>query len=192
MKPSSVLVVGSFLLAGTVRAGEAVDYTRDVKPILTRQCTTCHGAIKPRAGLRLDTAEAAVKGNKQGPSIVPGRSDESPLIAAVLGEGNGERMPLKRPPLSEKEVAALRAWIDQGAKHPADEQPATAAHWAFVPPVRPVEPAVKDTSWPRQPIDRFILDRLERANLTRSPEADKVTLIRRLSLDLIGLPPTPR
>src|SRR5262245_59871449 len=89
----------------------AIDYMRDVKPILTRHCASCHGAKKPRAGLRLDTAAATIKGGDAGPAVVPGHSDESPLIAAVTGTGDGERMPLKRTPLSEEQVATLKSWI---------------------------------------------------------------------------------
>ncbi len=194
MKPTPLLLVGWIFLATSARAAESVDYVREVKPILTHHCASCHGAVKPRGGLRLDTAEAALKGGKEGPAVIPGQSEESPLIAAVLGEGTSERMPLKRPPLSAKEIDTLKAWIDQGAKHPADEKPDRQAsvHWAFVPPTRPGEPKVNDGSWSRESIDKFILARLEQANLRPSPEADRLTLIRRVSLDLTGLPPTPQ
>jgi hypothetical protein len=173
------------------RADRDVDYLRDVKPILTSQCVSCHGAVKPRAGLRLDTAAAALKGNASGPAVVPGSSDDSTLILAVLGESSGERMPLKRAPLSAGQVDTLRAWIDQGAKAPADETPGTpAAHWAFVAPRRPELPTLDDPAWSRNPIDRFIARRLAREGLTPAPEADRSTLVRRVSLDLIGLLPT--
>jgi hypothetical protein len=169
-----------------------VDYLRDVKPILTSQCVACHGAVKPRAGLRLDTAAAALKGNKSGPAVIPGSSEDSPLIMALLGEGTGERMPLKRPPLSAAQVASLRTWIDRGARAPADETPGTPAnHWAFIPPERPELPPVADAAWCGNPIDRFIRHRLQREGLTPAPQADRSTLIRRLSLDLTGLLPTP-
>jgi mono/diheme cytochrome c family protein len=180
------------LLLRPVEAAEPVDYVRDVKPILTNQCVSCHGATRPRAGLRLDTAAAARKGNKNGPAVIPGSSEESLLILAVLGEGSGEQMPLKRPPLSEAQIATLRAWIDQGAKAPADETPAASStHWAFVPPERPALPAVEDRAWNGNPIDRFIGARLEQEKIAPSPEAERTTLIRRLSLDLTGLPATP-
>ena len=171
-----------------------VDYAREVKPILARHCVACHSAEKPRAGLRLDTAAAALLGNESGPAVVPGQAGESPLIEAVLGEGTGARMPLKRPPLSERDVATLRAWIDQGAKAPADEAPSVPPrHWAFDPPSRPRVPAVSAPGWPQGPIDAFILARLDRQSppIAPSPEADRATLARRLSLDLTGLPPTP-
>src|SRR5262245_64168502 len=91
-----------------------VDYARRIKPILTRHCVACHGAARTRAGLRLDTAAAALKGGKDGPAIRPGHGEESPLILALRGEGSGERMPLNRPPLAESEIALIRDWIDQG------------------------------------------------------------------------------
>ena len=165
-------------VAGEPSAGpEAakIDYARQVKPILTRHCVACHGAARPRAGLRLDTAAAALKGGKNGPVILPGQGEESPLILAVRGEGAGERMPLKRPPLCEAEIDLLRGWIDQGARGMADEPPGVppaASHWAFVPPRRPEVPEVRGKTWVRNPIDRFILARLEQGGLSPSPEAE--------------------
>jgi hypothetical protein len=171
-----------------------VDYAREVKPILARHCVSCHGAVKPRAGLRLDTIAAALKGAKDGPVILPGHGDESPLIDAVRGNGSIERMPYKRPPLSEAEIAVLQKWIDQGPQRISGERPtvpASNSHWAFRPPVRASVPPVRKAPWPANPIDAFILARLERAGLDPSPRADRSTLLRRASLDLIGLPPTP-
>jgi mono/diheme cytochrome c family protein len=173
---------------------EKVDYLRSVKPVLTRHCVLCHGAEKTRGGLRLDTARAARKGGKGGPAIVEGRSDESLLIAAVLGDGPGERMPLNRPPLSQAEIDLLRAWIDQGAPYPRDELPVAAVpptHWAFVPPGRPAIPTPRGLCWTENPIDCFLLARLEREGIRPSDQADRPTLLRRVSLDLIGLPPAP-
>ncbi len=171
-----------------------IDYARQVKPILTRHCVECHSKDKPRAGLRLDTAAAALKGGKGGPAVVPGGGDLSLLIESVRGDGAVERMPLKRPPLSDAQTNLLRAWIDQGARHPASELPGVLdkkTHWAFVPPRRPAVPEVKRRDWARNAIDRFILARLERVGLSPAPQADRPTLLRRLSLDLIGLPPSP-
>jgi hypothetical protein len=109
--------------------------------------------------------------------VIPGKSAESPLIVAVEGGGEIERMPLKRPPLSPEQVAKLKAWIDQGAKAPSDEtpDPSSGTHWAFVPPVRVEPPAVSLPEWSRNPIDRFILARLEREHLAPSSEADRST-----------------
>ncbi|MFI5457443.1 MAG: DUF1553 domain-containing protein [Isosphaerales bacterium] len=175
-------------------AGSPVDYANQVKPILTRHCVSCHGAARPKGGLRLDTAAAALVGGESGPVVLPGRGEESSLIAAVRGGGEIERMPLKRPPLAEAEIKVLKDWIDQGAKGVAGERPGvppSASHWAFKPPRRPAVPEVSKPGWARNPIDRFILARLERAGLGPAPEADRATLLRRLSLDLIGLPPSP-
>ncbi len=171
-----------------------VDYAIQVKPLLTRHCVSCHGAAKPRGGLRLDTAAAALKGGKSGAVVLPGRGEESPLIAALRGEGTTERMPLKRPPLAEAEISLLQGWIDQGAKAIVGEKPGvppSELHWAFIPPKRPRVPEVSKPGWARNPIDGFILARLEQAGLAPSPEADRSILLRRLSLDLIGLPPSP-
>ena len=179
-------------LAGLSPTGE-VDYSRDVKPLFARHCVACHGEARPRGGLRLDTAAMAFKGGKTGPAIVVGHADESALIEAVSADAGTERMPLKRTPLSDAEIATLRAWIDHGAKFPANEIPTriNETHWAFMPPKRPAVPTVSDTEWSGHPIDAFIRERQEKERLTPSPEADRRTLIRRVTLDLIGLPPTP-
>jgi mono/diheme cytochrome c family protein len=188
---ASITVVHAIAVA---RAESPVDYVTQVKPLLTRHCVACHGAAKPRGGLRLDTAAAALQGGDSGPAVLPGRGDESPLIAAVRGDGDTERMPFERPPLSEAEIALLKNWIDQGAKSIAGEKPGvppSQKHWAFILPRRPPVPNVAKSGWARNPIDRFVLARLERAGLAPAPEADRTTLLRRLSLDLIGLPPDP-
>ncbi len=189
----SRLAVAWMVLAATGSARAEVDYARDVKPMLAKHCVACHGAARPRGGLRLDTASAALKGGKAGPSVLPGNAEESPLIEAVLGEGTSERMPLKRPPLAEKDVATLRQWIDQGAKAPEKEIPSVAdtAHWAFAAPTRAAAPEVSLPAWSMNPIDRFILARLDRESFKPSPEADRRTLIRRACLDVTGVPPTP-
>src|SRR5207302_446864 len=108
-------------------------------------------------------------------------------IESIGPEAGAERMPLKRPPLSDVEIATLRAWIDDGAHAPADEKPSLApvTHWAFVAPKRPAIPTVGDRSWSAHPIDAFIRARLDKDKIVPSPEADRVTLIRRVSLDLI-------
>jgi Protein of unknown function (DUF1553)/Protein of unknown function (DUF1549)/Planctomycete cytochrome C len=194
------LVQGPRGLAGAPRLDTtslefaAVDYLSQVKPVLTRHCVSCHGLIKPRGGLRLDTAAAALKGGKGGPAVIPGNSELSPLVAAVRGEGTTERMPLNRPPLSASEISLLQNWIDQGAKAIAAERPGSApnpSHWAFFPPVSPAVPDVLNRRWARNAIDRFIQVRLERVGVPPSAEADRATLVRRVSLDLVGLPPSP-
>jgi mono/diheme cytochrome c family protein len=197
MKEHCLLPLLLLVPAGPVAAAEPADYLRDVKPILAKNCYACHGAEKQRSGLRLDTAAALLRGGNAGPAVVPGKSGESLVVKAVTGADGTTAMPPKGPRLTPAEVAHLRTWIDDGAKAPANEVPQTAVvrsdHWAFRAPVRPAVPQVRKPQYAiRNPIDRFILARLEKDGLAPSPEVDRVTLIRRLSLDLLGLPPTPR
>jgi hypothetical protein len=174
-------------------ATRPVDFVKDVQPVFAESCYGCHGPKRQEAGLRLDVKADALKGSENGPVIVPGKSAESLLVHAVsrLGE---LKMPKKGEPLSAGQVGILRAWIDQGAPWPesavADKRDGRD-HWAFQRPVRPAIPKVKSRDAARTPIDNFILARLDQENLRFSPEAEKATLLRRLSLDLIGLPPTP-
>jgi hypothetical protein len=183
-----------FLACGLLWGGPlgAVDYLREVKPLLTEQCVTCHGAEQAKAGLRLDTAAAASQGGEHGAAWVAGRAAES-LLVQVLEARHGEvaRMPYKKPPLTPAQVATVRAWIEAGAQAPAEEVPGRKLHWSLVPPLRPAVPAVHPSNWARNPIDHFVLARLASAGLAPSPEADRVTLLRRVQLDLTGLPPTP-
>jgi mono/diheme cytochrome c family protein len=192
---SLLAIFTTVLMPVLASADGPVDYLRDVKPILAKHCYACHGPDKQRSGLRLDTAASALKGSDAGPVIVPGKAAESKLFKAVSGAADVKTMPPKGDRLTAREIALLRDWIDRGARAPANEVAAKATadatkHWAFIAPVRPPLPAVHNTSWVRTPIDRFILARLEKEGIAPSPEADRVTLIRRLSLDLIGLPPT--
>ena len=179
------------MFAGAASAAP-VDYVREVKPLLAEACNKCHGASQQKGDLRLDTAVFALKGGKAGPSFKSGNAADSLLIQVIEGRHDDiERMPYKKPPMSAAQIALLKAWIDQGAKAPADEKSDSALHWSFVPPQRAPEPEVKLRAWPRNGLDRFILARLEKENLAPSLEADRTTLIRRLSLDLLGLPPKP-
>ena len=123
MKWLPALLLGLLATCPPRLEADPVDYLRDVKPILAKHCASCHGAAKPKGGLRLDTAAAALEGGDNGPAVVPGKADESLLLDAVTGDGGIERMPLKRPPLSDEQIATLRAWIDQGAEAPAAETP---------------------------------------------------------------------
>jgi hypothetical protein len=177
-------------------AARTVDFARDVQPILQRACTSCHGAEKQRGGLRLDDGEAALKGGNTGAVLKPGNSAASRLVQLVAGLDPDTKMPPARgKELSAAEVGLLRAWIDQGAAWPKGTAVVVGAaksmHWAFRPIRRPALPAVADSRWPSTLIDRFILARLEKEKIAPAPEADKVTLLRRVTLDLIGLPPTP-
>lgn len=177
----------------SLAANQPVDFAQDIQPIFKSSCYGCHSGEKPKAQLRLDSKTLALKGGISGAVIVPGKSNDSRLIHRVLGQGDEQRMPLKGEALNAEQIALLRRWIDEGAVWPdsASAEGTIAAHWAFVPPVRPPLPTVTHRTWARNPIDKFILARLEKENLAPSPEAAKETLIRRASLDLTGLPPTP-
>src|SRR5215813_13534570 len=176
--------------AAAMNAGRQskVDFAREIQPIFQASCYGCHGPKRQMAGLRLDSKKVALAR-----AIVPGKSNESPLYQRVAGTGGQARMPMKGDALSPDQIALIKAWIDQGAQWPEVEMAKPTEvkrHWAFVAPARPDLPQVKNKSWIKSPIDQFILARLEKEGLTPSPEADRVTLLRRLSLDLIGLPPT--
>ncbi|HJQ26985.1 MAG TPA: DUF1553 domain-containing protein [Blastocatellia bacterium] len=175
-------------------AAQKVDFAKAIRPIFERACYSCHGAATQMAGLRLDSKKLAMAGGQSGRVIIPGEASASLLFKRIAGLGDLARMPMGGPPLAPAEVELIRDWIDQGAEWP-DELAAAGAqtktHWAWVAPQRSPLPSVSDAAWPRNAIDHFILARLDREGLKPSPEADRVTLLRRLSLDLVGLPPTP-
>ncbi len=173
-----------------------VDFTRDVLPILESRCFECHGPKKSRGRLRLDRKAAALKGGMTGPAVVPHDGERSLLVRRLLGLDGEDRMPLDEDPLPEEQIALLRAWIDGGAPWPDDGPavagaPGDAGHWAYRAPVRPAVPRVSNAEWARTPIDAFVLARLESEGLAPAPEAGRRALLRRVSLDLVGLPPTP-
>jgi hypothetical protein len=171
-----------------------VDFERDVRPLFAERCYTCHGGEKQKGGLRLDRKAEALAGGDSGKVIVPGQSAESLLIKNVAGLDPDNIMPPKGKgePLTKTQIALLRAWIDAGAPWPAEALTAAkSTHWSFQRPNRPGLPQIKNRGWIRNPIDHFILARLESEGIGPSPEADRATLIRRVSLDLIGLPPKP-
>jgi hypothetical protein len=181
-------LVSSRAQADGTPSAKGLDFNRDIRPILSDNCYACHGPDDRarKARLRLDTpAGAFAKLRAGGYAIVPGKSGASELVVRVTAEDPAEQMP---PPKSGKkltpaQIDLLRRWIEQGAKW--------SEHWAFVSPRRAPLPPVKDTAWPRNAIDHFVLARLEQEGLRPSPEADRATLLRRLSLDLTGLPLTP-
>jgi mono/diheme cytochrome c family protein len=182
--------------AARARPRQRVDFKRQIEPIFSRNCYQCHGAKKTMGRLRLDDKESALKGGLSGAAIIPGDSKQSLLMKRILGEGDVARMPMGGDPLMPTQIALIRRWIDQGANWSGDgqsaipeSQSAIKQHWAYAKPVRPALPRVKNPSWVRNPIDAFILARLEKEGLRPSPEADKATLLRRVYLDLIGLPP---
>jgi Protein of unknown function (DUF1553)/Protein of unknown function (DUF1549)/Planctomycete cytochrome C len=172
----------------TVAAAQDVQFNRDIRPILSDRCFYCHGPDEKnrKAGLRLDTFEGATKDRGGYRAITPGKPDESELIRRVTSHEAGEVMPppaAKKSSVTPQEAELLRRWISQGAPY--------QGHWAFQPLAKIQPPAVKNTKWIRNDIDRFILARIEQAGLQPSPQADARTLIRRLSLDLTGLLPQP-
>jgi hypothetical protein len=174
-----------------------VDFARDVEPIFHERCYMCHGSAVQMNGLRLDRKADALRGSLAGPVIVPGNSADSKLLQRVLSDQEGVRMPPAGEPLAGSQIDALRAWIDAGAEWPERAAPPELSaedksrHWSYRPVQRLAAPEVQQQSWPRNAIDRFVLAKLESEAVKPSPEADRVTLLRRAYFDLIGLPPTP-
>ena len=180
--PALCAAAAAVAWAGSALAAP-VDYNRDVRPILSENCFFCHGQDPNhrKADLRLDVRDVAVKSE----AIVPGKPDASTLVARIVTDDPDDLMPPadSHRKLSPQQKETLKRWVAEGATY--------QDHWAFVPPVRPKLPDVKRKDWVRNPVDAFVLARLEKESLAPSPEADKATLIRRLTLDLTGLPPTP-
>ena len=178
--------------ATSVASEPAPDYQKQVKTLLKERCFACHGALKQKSNLRLDTGAAMRKGGDGGPAIEPGKAAESVLIERITETEPSLRMPPEGMPLTAQQIALLRAWIDAGAPTPENEQPEEdpRAHWSFQKPVRPVPPVVPNAASLNNPIDAFITARLATQGLTPRPLADKSVILRRVYLDLIGLPPT--
>jgi hypothetical protein len=175
------------MLAVSASAADRVDFSRDVRPIFSDRCFTCHGPDEAtrKVGLRLDTEAGARQARGAHIPIVPGDPGASEVMKRVAPDRPAMRMPppySDRKPLTEKEIATLRTWIEQGARW--------QSHWSFTAPVRPQLPAVRNAAWPRNPIDRFVLARLEQEGLAPSPATDRARLLRRVTFDLTGLPPT--
>lgn len=182
-----LLILACAILPRGSRAAEPVSFLRDIRPILSEGCFQCHGPDDKnrKAGLRLDTKQGAFSEVNEGMTLVAGKPDESVLLQRVQSSDPKKQMP---PPksgkkLTQRQIELLRRWIEQGASW--------SDHWAFVAPQRPALPQVATPGWVRNPIDAFVLARLERESLRPAVEADRIALLRRLSLDLIGLPPTP-
>ena len=179
----------------TISLGFGADFATDVQPVLAKRCVMCHGGAQQLAGVRLDNSTDAMKGGYSGPIIAAGKADASKIIERVTSTKDGFRMPPMGPPLSEAEVAGLKSWINEGATWPTGLTIGKATtrkstHWAFQPLWQGAPPQVKNATWPKNPIDNFTLAKLESQNIAPSPEATKLTLLRRVALDLIGLPPT--
>ena len=191
MSRFTFLLLGLYLLQGATWAQTPEDhFEKKVRPLLIERCVKCHGPETSRSSLRLDSYEGAIKGGKRGAALVPNAPAESLLLKVVRRQGD-----LKMPPdgpLSTREISDLELWIKQGAVYPKSNKivRGTAEHWSFQPIKQQSIPKVKDSSWVRNPIDAFILSKLETAGIAPSKQADKRTLIRRVSFDLTGLPPT--
>ncbi|HTI49296.1 MAG TPA: DUF1549 domain-containing protein, partial [Planctomycetaceae bacterium] len=197
-----LLATAAVGLAGEPSPEDAEFFEKQVRPLLVQHCQKCHGAAKQEGGLRLDSRETALKGGDSGPAVEAQAPDKSLLIEAI-GYAGDIKMPPKRK-LADGEIAILTDWVRRGAPWPADKvtgQPGAAgefdlaarkaAQWAFQPIRSQTPQAVKDNAWAKSPIDRFILSKLEAAGLKPAPAAEKHTLLRRVTFDLIGLPPTP-
>jgi hypothetical protein len=186
-----------FLLVAQALAASP-DFSRDIQPIFKARCVNCHGPEVQMHGLRLDRKPDALKGGESGvPALVPGNSAQSPLIKYVSANSD-VKMPPSGPRLTSEQITLLRTWIDEGAVWPDDSSvtqksaavtESKSSHWAFQPIARPPVPAVEST-WVRNPIDAFVLDKLRQRNWTPSPPAEPRSLLRRVYLDLTGLPPT--
>ncbi len=189
-----LFVAVSFTLTDqNMRAAAEDFFPKQIAPILEQHCLRCHGKKSQRGGLSLATAADAQAGGDSGPVLAPGKPNESLLLAMVSGDK--PKMPKKAAPLKPQQVALLRKWIEQGAPWPkdvtlAERKDAGETWWSLQPLVRPSVPAIS-LGWVNNPIDAFILDRLDKQGMKPSAEADRRTLIRRLSFDLLGLPPTP-
>jgi hypothetical protein len=172
--------------AGATARNEPVEFNRDIRPLLSDRCYPCHGpdSAKRKAGLRLDQESSAKAGRDGRPAIVPGDREASELVRRITAHEDDERMPPVKSgkSLATAEIELLSRWVAQGA--------AWQPHWSFIPPRRPMVPRVRRPEWMRNPVDVFVAARLDREGLMPSPEANRGTLLRRVTLDLTGLPPT--
>lgn len=186
MKTTLPITCATVLLLPVMASGGPVDFARDIRPLFNKHCSACHGGVKHSGDLSLVYHNKVLEPAKSGEiPVVPGRPEKSEIIARVTHLDDDEVMP---PPkhgkrLSEKDIAILRAWIEQGA--PWDE------HWAFLPPKNQTVPALKDKQWPKQSLDAFVLAKLENEGLKPSPQAAREQWLRRVTFDLTGLPPAP-
>ena len=172
--------------AATAGNSPRLSFNQTIQPILSENCYACHGPDPGarKAGLRLDRADFAFRPHeKYGPAIVRGKPDKSPLVRRIESDDPKERMPPPeaRHTLKPEQVALLRQWVKEGAVY--------EEHWSFIPPKRPPAPQPKNQHWAKTPIDDFILSRLDKEGLAPSEEADRSTLIRRVTYDLTGFPP---
>jgi Protein of unknown function (DUF1553)/Protein of unknown function (DUF1549)/Concanavalin A-like lectin/glucanases superfamily/Planctomycete cytochrome C len=182
-------IIAALLIAGLPALAAEIEFNRDIRPILSDSCFPCHGPDpgNRKTALRFDTEQGSkAELRSKGHAIVPGDPAGSEVFRRITSPSQALRMPpayAGKAKLSEHDIDLIHQWIEQGAKW--------QQHWAFIPPKRPAPPAVRDAAWPKNAIDYFVLSRLEREGLKQSPEADRATLLRRVSLDLTGLPPAP-
>ena len=191
-------------IAQPISAGDLAFFEAKVRPVLVEHCYKCHSkeADKVRGGLLLDSREALIEGGNTGPAVVPGKPDESLLIQAIRYHDEDLQMPPKDEKLNDQQIADLTEWVRRGLPDPRTVVTAGSSgkkysgvgrsHWAFQPVSKPTVPAVKNTNWPKNPVDNFVLAQLEANGMAPNAPADKATLIRRVYFDLIGLPPTVR
>jgi hypothetical protein len=202
---TGLLLSGGTRLVAQQSPENAEFFEKKIRPVLVERCYACHGPAvnPPKAALRLDSADGWRKGGERGPEITPGDPESSRLIQAIRYQNPDLQMP-PTGRLALEQIADFEAWVKMGAPDPRTSTPAATAaskrainlaqgrrHWAFQPPKDRPAPPVRQESWVRTPIDRFILAKLEEKNLQPAPPADRATLIRRVTFDLIGLPPAP-
>lgn len=190
MKRSSIILLAllAIILLGVLinavfLSNDKVDFNAEIRPILNNKCLRCHGGVKRQGDLSMLFREEALRGGESGnAAIIPGKPGASEVVKRIRHHDPEMRMPLEEDPLSEEEIQLIEKWISQGANW--------EDHWAYIAPERPEVPSASDKSWPRNEIDNFVLARLDEEDMKPSEEAEKATLIRRVNLDLTGLPPT--
>ena len=186
-KPHFQLLLGLSIFLGirnvSAQSSDPIDFGRQIQPILAKRCFACHGPDKAEGGLRLNQKDSALSKQHSGKqALVPHHSEQSELLRRVTSTDDSERMPPEGPPLTSAQIDLLTRWIEQGAEW--------KDHWAFLPPRASIPPTVKNVAWTTNPIDAFVLHKLEQAGLTPAVPADKPSLLRRVTFDLTGLPPT--
>ena len=197
---AGLLLLPSLGWSADISPAEIDFFEKEVRPLLVQRCQTCHGAEKPKGGLRLTSRSALLEGGGTGPAAVPGQPEQSLLVKAIRHKDSPKMPPKER--LADHDIDVLTRWVQMGLPWPDADKviaglgkfeitPEQRRFWSFQPVKDPSPPAVKDTSWPRTPIDRFVLAKMEAKGLKPVAAADKRTLIRRATFDLIGLPPTP-
>ncbi|WP_230981230.1 PSD1 and planctomycete cytochrome C domain-containing protein [Echinicola salinicaeni] len=180
---TGAMTIFAFSFSCNHKEKEKVDFNAEIRPIINNKCISCHGGVKQSGEFSLLFESEALSATKSGePAIIPGHAEESEMIKRILHEDPEVRMPPEGPPLSKEEVEVLKKWINQGAKW--------EDHWSFIPPQQPELPEVSESDWAKNPIDAFVLEKMEEKGLSPSPQASPASLARRLSLDLTGLPPT--